>query len=145
MMRVRILPSMQTVWNLQTNDEAVVKIAGTNHMSTQSPNLHRQQPRAEMYPRAISVSDSSPLQKVSINLTRKEYIFKIKFDYHKTWWWKKVHYNYFHRRLFKEYYVKRKSFSEKQIKKYKRFQKIDDIITLRKVGWLRRVIFFLEP
>ena len=48
-------------------NEAVVKIAGTNHMSTQGPNSHRQQPRAEMYPRAISVSDSSPLQKVSFN------------------------------------------------------------------------------
>ena len=41
-----------------------IKIAGTNHMSTQSPNLHRQQPRAEMYPRTISVSGSPPLQKV---------------------------------------------------------------------------------
>jgi len=99
-----------------------------------------------MYPRVISVSDSLPLQKVSINPNKKGWcIFKLRYRYRKSWWWKKVHYNYFHKRLFKEYYVRRKSFTEKEIRKYKRFIRYDNFITLRKVGWLRRLIFFLEP
>ena len=66
-----------------------------------------------------------------------------RFRYRGNWWWKKVHYNYFHKRLFKEYYVQHKRFTEKEYKKYQLFIKLDDLITLRKVGWLRRFIWKL--
>jgi len=62
----------------------------------------------------------------------------------KIWWWNFVHYNYFHKKLFKEYYGNRKKFTPKQIKKYHFYQWIDDIITLRKVGWYHTVLFKLE-
>ena len=71
---------------------------------------------------------------------------KIRFKYRKTLWWKFIHYNYFHKRLFKEFYIRRRThFSENEIKKYHLFQKIDDLITLRKVKWIRVLIFKLEP
>jgi len=68
---------------------------------------------------------------------------RIHFRYRKTWWWKLIHYNYFHKRLFKEFY-KRKSFSEKQVKKYHSFQKLDDLITIRNWEWLRIFIWKLD-
>lgn len=71
--------------------------------------------------------------------------FKIRFRYRRTWWWKKVHYNYFHKKLFKEYYVQRRRFTEKQIRKYELYKKLDNLITLRKVDWLRKFIWYLEP
>ncbi len=72
------------------------------------------------------------------------YTFKIKYKYRKTWWWRKVHYNYFHKRLFKEFYVQNKKLTSKQIKKYHLYQKIDDLITLRKINWIRILIWKLE-
>jgi len=98
-----------------------------------------------MFPRAISVSGMTLLQTINNNLTGKEHVFKIKFIYRKTWWWKVVHYNYFHKRLFREFYIQRKKpFTKEEIKKYHRFQKIDDLITLRNVRWLREYIWRLE-
>jgi hypothetical protein len=86
------------------------------------------------------------LQNPSINLIRKEYIFKTKIIYRGTWWWKKVHYNYFHRKLFKNYYGSKKKFSKWKIKKYQLYIKLDDLITLRKVDWLRKAIwYYTEP
>ena len=84
---------------------------------------------------------------ISNNLTRKEHAFKIRFRYRKTLWWKFVHYNYFHKQLFKKYYIqkRRKPFSDKEIKKYQLYIKLDDLITLRKVDWLREFIWRLEP
>jgi len=68
-----------------------------------------------------------------------------KFLYRKTRWWKFIHYNYFHKKLFKEFYVQRKRpFTGKEIKKYHLYQKLDDLITLRKVDWLRILIWKLE-
>ncbi len=72
-------------------------------------------------------------------------IFKIRFRYRRTWWWKIVHYNYFHKKLFKEYYVQRRKFTDKQLRKYQLYIKLDDLITLRKVDWLRKFIWYLEP
>jgi len=47
---------------------------------------------------------------------------KIRFKYRKTWWWRFVHYNYFHKQLFRKYYVRRRSaLTEKEIKKYQRY------------------------
>lgn len=68
---------------------------------------------------------------------------KIHFKYRKTWWWHFVHYNYFHRRLFKKFYV-RKKHSEAEIRKYHIFQFIDDLITLRSCKWLRVFIWKLD-
>lgn len=65
--------------------------------------------------------------------------------YTKTKWWKFIHYNYFHKKLFKEYYVrKRRNFTDKEIRKYKLYQKLDDLITLRKVDWLRIILWGIE-
>jgi hypothetical protein len=72
-------------------------------------------------------------------------ITRIKYNYRHSLWWKIVHYNYFHRRLFKEYYTqKKRKWSPKQIRKYKLFIKIDNIITLRRIKWLNVFIFMLE-
>lgn len=60
------------------------------------------------------------------------------------WWWRFVYYNYFHKKLFREFYVQKKKFSEKEIRKYHRYQKIDDFITLRKVDWYHKILFRLE-
>ena len=68
----------------------------------------------------------------------------MKIRYRKTKWWNLVHYNYFHKKLFKDYYNKKKNFTNKEIKKYKLFQKIDDLITLRNWTWLRVFIWKLE-
>ena len=65
----------------------------------------------------------------------------MKIFYRRTIWWKFIHYNYFHKQLFKYYYVKTKKHNTKEIKKYKLYQQIDDIITLRKIDWLRILIF----
>jgi hypothetical protein len=127
----------------------IVKIAGMYCRLAFSPNeLRVQSPlRAEMFPRAISVSSTLPLPKPSINLIRKEQAFKVRFRYRRTLWWKFVHYNYFHKQLFKKYYIqkRRKPFSDKEIKKYELYKKLDDLITLRKVDWLRDFIWRLEP
>jgi hypothetical protein len=69
---------------------------------------------------------------------------KLHFQYRKTWWWHFIHYNYFHKRLFKEFYRRKVKFSASQVKKYHLFQKIDDIITLRKWDWLRNIIWQLD-
>ncbi len=75
----------------------------------------------------------------------KQNTMKIKFLYRKTAWWRLIHYNYFHRKLFKEFYVQRKRpFTEEQIKKYRRYEKLDNLITLRKIDWLRILIWRLE-
>ena len=75
----------------------------------------------------------------------KQRTMRIKFIYRKTKWRRFIHYNYFHRKLFKEFYVQRKRpFTEKQIKKYRRYQKLDDLITLRKIGWLRILIWKVD-
>lgn len=71
-------------------------------------------------------------------------MFKIKYKYRKTKWWSKVHYNYFHRKLYREFYVQNKKFTPRQIFKYRLYQKLDNLITLRNVGWLREFIWRLE-
>jgi hypothetical protein len=69
---------------------------------------------------------------------------RIKFLYRKTRWWKFIHYNYFHKKLFKKYYVQHGRLKEKEIRQYHLYQKIDDLITLRKVDWIRTLIWKLE-
>jgi len=70
---------------------------------------------------------------------------RIIFGYRKTLWWRFVHYNYYHKRLFKEFYTqKKRDYTEKDIEKYHKFQKYDDLITLRNIDWLRKFIFYIE-
>ena len=57
--------------------------------------------------------------------------------YRDTKYWNFIHYNYFHKRLFTEFYVKDKTFTRIEIVKYHLFQFIDDLITLRKIGFVR--------
>jgi hypothetical protein len=60
-------------------------------------------------------------------------------------WWKFIHYNYFHKRLFKEYYTqKKRNFTKQEIKKYKLFIKLDYLISLKNIKWLSILIFKLE-
>jgi len=68
----------------------------------------------------------------------------MKFNYRKTKWWKFIHYNYFHKQLLKYYYIRKSNFTNKQVKKYKMYQKIDNLITLRNITWLRVLIFKLS-
>ena len=71
---------------------------------------------------------------------------KIKYKYRNSLWWNFIHYNYFHKRLFKEFYTqKKRKHTEKQIKMYHLFSKIDDLITLRNVKWIRVLIFKIAP
>jgi hypothetical protein len=72
-------------------------------------------------------------------------MMKIRFKYRGCWWWKIVHYNYFHKKIFKNYYVQKNRLTDKQIRKYQLYIKLDDLITLRKVDWLRIFIWKLEP
>ena len=83
---------------------------------------------------------SKPVNKVSItfrrakiNLIRKDWcVFKFRIQNRKKrWWWNIVHYNYFHKKLFKEYYIQKKSFTKWQTRKYKLYILLDDLITLR--------------
>jgi len=69
---------------------------------------------------------------------------RIHFQYRRTLWWHFIHYNYFHKKLFKKFYPKKAKPTEKQIKKYHLYQKIDDIITLRNWNWLRIFIWKLD-
>lgn len=69
----------------------------------------------------------------------------MKFNYRKTKWYKKIHYNYFHKRLFKEFYTqKKKVFTKNEIQKYRLFIILDDLFTLRNIKWLRILIWKLE-
>ena len=56
-------------------------------------------------------------------------------------WWKFIHYNYFHKQLFKKYYVRKKILSPSEIKKYKRYIIYDNLITLRNIRLLRLFIW----
>lgn len=69
----------------------------------------------------------------------------MKILYRKTKWWKFIHYNYFHKKLFKEFYVrKQKNFTPDKLKKYELYKKLDNLITLRNIDWLRILIWKLE-
>ena len=96
-------------------------------------------PTVKTFASKTDYEGSSPSRRANINLIRKEIIFKTRNapkwlriqNRKKRWWWKIVHYNYFHKKLFKEYYVQKKSFTEKQIRKYQLYIKLDNLITLR--------------
>ena len=77
---------------------------------------------------------------------------KIHIKYRGCWWWRVVHYNYFHKKLFKNFYLSDATREKRhlppptkfEIKKYHLYQKIDDIITLRRWDRVRILIWKLE-
>lgn len=76
---------------------------------------------------------------IKLNSSGRKYVFF--FNYRRTWWWNIVHYNYFHKVLFREFYHKKPKLKNRN---YYLYKKLDDIITLRNVKWLRILIFKLE-
>ena len=73
------------------------------------------------------------------------YLNGLEFQYRKKlWWWKVVHFNYFHKRLFKEYYVQKKNFSKAEIRKYQIFIVLDNLITFRYFKWYHNILFYFE-
>lgn len=63
---------------------------------------------------------------------------KLFFYYRRTWWWHFIHYNYFHRILFKELYPRKPKLKNRN---YELYKKLDNLITLRNVGFIRRFVW----